>query len=140
MRDEYKRLGTVSLQAGLDLHRCRVTAIVSDRHASVDFIAYCENWMPGIRRKPGFACCLITTRRTFQKRRKRTLVFTRNVSRSSSRRSTAQWLNIVKTMFSKMAQTIPRGIRVACKQELIDRIHLYFEKDNADPEILSVEV
>jgi len=49
-------------------------------------------------------------------------------------------LNIVKTMFSKMAQTMLRGIRVACMQELIDRIHLYFEEVNADPEILSVEV
>jgi hypothetical protein len=42
-------------------------------------------------------------------------------------------------MFSKMAQTMLRGIR-ACMQELIDRIHLYFEEVNADPEILSVEV
>jgi len=40
LRDyEYKRLGTVSLLAGLDLHTGRVTEIVSDRHASVDFIA-----------------------------------------------------------------------------------------------------
>ena len=36
---EYKRLGTVSLLAGLDLHTGRVTELVSDRHASVDFIA-----------------------------------------------------------------------------------------------------
>ncbi|MBK5292060.1 MAG: transposase, partial [Acidobacteriia bacterium] len=36
---EYKRLGTVSLLAGLDLHTGRVTEIVSDHHASVDFIA-----------------------------------------------------------------------------------------------------
>jgi hypothetical protein len=40
LRDyEYKRLGTVSLLAGLDLHTGRVTEIVSDHHASVDFIA-----------------------------------------------------------------------------------------------------
>jgi len=40
LRDgEYKRLGTVSLLAGLDLHTGRVTEIVSDRHASADFIA-----------------------------------------------------------------------------------------------------
>ena len=40
LRDyEYERLGTVSLLAGLDLHTGRVTEIVSDRHASVDFIA-----------------------------------------------------------------------------------------------------
>ena len=40
LRDyEYKRLGTVSLLPGLDLHIGRVTEIVSDHHASVDFIA-----------------------------------------------------------------------------------------------------
>ena len=45
------------------------------------------------------------------------------------------WLNIVETMFSKMARSMLRGIRVASKQELIDRIHLYFKQINADPVI-----
>ena len=47
----------------------------------------------------------------------------------------SSWLNIVETMFSKMARTMLRGIRVASKQELIDRIHLYFAEVNADPVI-----
>ena len=39
LRDfEYKRMGTVSLLAGLDPHTGRVTEIVRDRHASADFI------------------------------------------------------------------------------------------------------
>jgi len=39
LRDyEYKRLGTVSLLAGLDLHTGKVTEIVSDTHKSRDFI------------------------------------------------------------------------------------------------------
>ncbi len=38
-------------------------------------------------------------------------------------------------MFSKMAGSMLRGIRVASKQELIDRIHLYFAEINADPVI-----
>jgi hypothetical protein len=41
----------------------------------------------------------------------------------------------VETMFSKMARSMLRGIRVASKQELIDRIHLYFQHINADPVI-----
>ena len=45
------------------------------------------------------------------------------------------WLNIVETMFSEMARSMLRGVRVASKQELIDRIHLYFEQINADPVI-----
>ena len=37
----------------------------------------------------------------------------------------------METMSSKMARTMLRGIRVASKQELIDRIHLYFAEVNA---------
>jgi transposase len=40
--DEYVRLGTVSLLAGLDLHTGRVTETVSDTHNSGDFIAFLQ--------------------------------------------------------------------------------------------------
>jgi hypothetical protein len=43
-------------------------------------------------------------------------------------------------MFSKMARSMPRGIRVASKQELIDRIHIYFQHMNADPVIFRWEL
>ncbi len=32
-----------------------------------------------------------------------------------------------------MTRSLPRGIRVAREQELIDRIHQYFQEVNADP-------
>ena len=38
-------------------------------------------------------------------------------------------------MFSKMTRSMLREIRVATKQELIDRIHLYFAALNAAPTI-----
>ncbi len=38
------------------------------------------------------------------------------------------WLNLIENQFSKMARSMLRGIRVASKQELIDRIHRYFER------------
>ena len=41
LRDyEYKRLGTVSLWAGLDLHTGTIIETVSDSHKSADFIAF----------------------------------------------------------------------------------------------------
>ena len=43
---EYKRLGTVSLLAGLDLRTGRVTEIVRDTHASADFVAPLSNRQP----------------------------------------------------------------------------------------------
>jgi hypothetical protein len=36
-------------------------------------------------------------------------------------------------MFSKMARSMLREIRVQSKQELIQRIHLYFQEVNAAP-------
>ena len=45
------------------------------------------------------------------------------------------WLNIIETLFSKMTRSMLRAIRVTSKQELIDRIHLYFAELNADPVI-----
>ena len=43
------------------------------------------------------------------------------------------WLNLIETQFSKMTRSMLRGIRVASKQELIDRIHQYYREVNADP-------
>ena len=43
------------------------------------------------------------------------------------------WLNLVENMFSKMARSMLREIRVQSKQELIERIHLYFQEVNAAP-------
>ena len=43
------------------------------------------------------------------------------------------WLNLIECFFSKMTKQMLRGIRVASKQELEDRIYLYFEEVNADP-------
>ena len=43
------------------------------------------------------------------------------------------WLNLVENMFSKMARSMLREIRVQSKHELIQRIHLYFQEVNAAP-------
>ena len=39
----------------------------------------------------------------------------------------------MENLFSKMTRTMLREIRVKTKQELIDRIHLYFREINAAP-------
>jgi hypothetical protein len=40
-----------------------------------------------------------------------------------------------EALHAGILQDLLRGIRVATKQELVDRIHLYFEQINADPVI-----
>jgi transposase len=136
LRDyEYKRLGTVSLLAGLDLHTGRVTEIVSDHHASVDFIALLGKldaaYPPQIRIRlllDNHSAHISKETQSWLNLHPQRFEFVFTPKHGS-------WLNIVETMFSKMARSMLRGIRVASKQELIDRIHLYFAEINADPVI-----
>ena len=136
LRDyEYTRLGTVSLLAGLDLHTGRVTEIVSDRHASADFIALLgkldESYPPQTRIRlllDNHSAHISKETQGWLSLHPQRFEFVFTPKHGS-------WLNIVETMFSKMARSMLRGIRVASKQELIDRIHLYFEQINADPVI-----
>jgi transposase len=136
LRDyEYKRLGTVSLLAGLDLHTGRVTEIVSDRHASADFILWLgkldETYPPQTRIRlllDNHSAHISKETQVWLKLHPQRFEFVFTPKHGS-------WLNIVETMFSKMARSMLRSIRVASKQELIDRIHLYFAEINTDPVI-----
>jgi transposase len=136
LRDyEYKRLGTVSLLAGLDLHTGRVTEIVSDRHASADFIALLEKLDAAYPAQTRIRLLLDNHSAHISKETRAYLNLHPQRFEFVFTPKHGSWLNIVETMFSKMARTMLRGNRVASKQELIDRIHLYFAEVNADPVI-----
>jgi transposase len=136
LRDyEYKRLGTVSLLAGLDLHTGRVTEIVTDRHASADFIALLSKLDEDYPAQTRIRLLLDNHSAHISKQTKAWLSLHPHRFEFIFTPKHGSWLNIVETMFSKMARSMLRGIRVASKQELIDRIHLYFEQINADPVI-----
>lgn len=136
LRDyEYKRLGTVSLLAGLDLHTGRVTEIVNDRHASADFIALLGKLDAEYPAQARIRLLLDNHSAHISKETQGYLDLRLQRFEFVFTPKHGSWLNIVETMFSKMARTMLRGIRVASKQELIDRIHLYFAEVNADPVI-----
>lgn len=130
---EYERLGTVSLLAGLDLHSGTVTEIVSDSHKSSDFVellgkldaAYPASQILRLILDNHSAHVSKETQRYLATRPQRfQFVF---VPKHGS------WLNLVETLFSKMTRAMLREIRVTTKQELVDRIHLYFQELNAAP-------
>lgn len=136
LRDyEYKRLGTVSLLAGLDLHTGRVTEIVSDRHASADFIALLEKLDTAYPAQARIRLLLDNHSAHISKQTQAYLSLHPQRFEFVFTPKHGSWLNIIETMFSKMARTMLRGIRVASKQELVDRIHQYFAEVNADPVI-----
>jgi len=132
---EYKRLGTVSLLAGLDLHTGRVTAIVRDHHASADFIALLGELDQGYPPQTRIRLLLDNHSAHISKETQAWLSLHPQRFEFVFTPKHGSWLNIVETMFSKMARSMLRGIRVTRKQELIDRIHLYFAQINADPVI-----
>ena len=136
LRDnEYVRLGTVSLLAGLDLHTGRVTELVRESHASSDFIALLSKIDAEYPAHLKIRLLLDNHSAHISKETKAYLSLHPQRFEFVFTPKHGSWLNIVETMFSKMARTMLRGIRVASKQELIDRIHLYFAEVNADPVI-----
>ncbi len=133
LRDyEYERLGTVSLLAGLDLHSGRITETVSDTHTSADFIAFLkklDSVYPEQRIRlvlDNHSAHISKETRSYLDTVPQRFVFVFTPTHGS-------WLNLIENQFSKMTRTMLRGIRVASKQELIDRIHQYFEEINTDP-------
>jgi transposase len=136
LRDnEYVRLGTVSLLAGLDLHTGRVTEIVRDRHASADFIILLGKLDEAYPPQSRIRLLLDNHSAHISKETKAWLNLHPQRFEFVFTPRHGSWLNIVESLFSKMARSMLRGIRVASKQELIDRIHLYFQQINADPVI-----
>ena len=130
---EYERLGTVSLLAGLDLHTGQVTEIVRDTHKSSDFIAFLQKL--DTRYPAGTPIRLLLDNHSAHISRE-TQAHLQTVPGRFQFAFTpthGSWLNLVETLFSKMARSMLRGIRVATKVELIQRIHQYFEEVNADP-------
>src|SRR5271169_5312720 len=134
LRDgEYVRLGAVSLLAGLDLHSGRVTETVSDTHNSGDFIAFLQKLDSAYPEHHQIRLVLDNHSAHISKE-------TRDYLQTMPQRFVfvftpkhGSWLNLIENQFSKMTRTMLRGIRVASKQELIDRIHQYFEEINAAP-------
>ena len=55
----------------------------------------------------------------------------------SVRTAVNHWLNLVEGFFSKMARSMLRGIRVASKDELKERILTYLDDLNRDPVVHS---
>ena len=134
LRDyEYKRLGTVSLLAGLDLHSGRIIEIVSDTHKSADFIMFLKKLEDGYP-APQRIRLILDNHSTHISKETRSYLDTVPQRFDFVFTPThGSWLNLIENQFSKMTRTMLRGIRVASKQELIERIHQYYEEINAAP-------
>jgi transposase len=134
LRDyEYKRLGTVSLLAGLDLHTGAVTEIVSDTHKSKDFIEFLKKLDTAYPPEATLRLILDNHSAHISKETQGYLATRPQRFQFVFVPKHGSWLNLVENLFSKMTRSMLREIRVDTKGELIDRIHLYFREVNAAP-------
>jgi DDE superfamily endonuclease/Homeodomain-like domain len=130
---EYKRLGTCSILAALDLHEGHVTARVERRHRSREFIALLrdlDQYYPAgctIRMVlDNHSAHISKETQTFLASRPNRFQYVLTPKHGS-------WLNIVETLFGKMARTFLRHIRVQSWEELRDRILQGIAEINAAP-------
>ncbi len=132
---EYKRLGTVSLLAGVDLHSGTVTEIVNNTHKSSDFIEFLTKLDGAYPVTQTLRLILDNHSAHISKETQRYLATRPLRFQFVFVPKHGSWLNLVENLFSKMTRTMLREIRVSTKQELVDRIHLYFQELNAAPTV-----
>ena len=130
---EYKRLGTLSLLAAIDLLTGEAIPLVSDTHKSSDFVIFLK--MLDEKYPKGDKIRLILDNHSAHTSRE-TQEYLNGIPNRFEFVFTpthGSWLNMVEGFFSKMTRQMLAGIRVSTKEELADRIYKYFEETNSIP-------
>ncbi len=133
---EYVRHGTSSLLAGVDLTTGHVHHLMRDRHRSREFIEFLQ--LLDRSYPPGTKLRLILDNHSahLSKETNDYLATVPNRFDFVFTPVHGSWLNLIETLFSKMARSVLRHIRVASKDDLWRRIDAYCEDLNAAPLIL----
>jgi transposase len=130
---EYKRHGTVSLLAGIDLYDGHVLGLVRDRHRSrefIEFLAMADSYYPS-----DWKLRIILDNHSSHVS-KETMAWLKDKPNRFEFIYTPKhgsWLNLVEIFFSKMTRAFLRSLRVSSKAELKQRIEKYLDEVNAAP-------
>jgi len=130
---EYKRLGTCSILAALDLHDGHITARVERRHRSREFIALLQDLDQHYPNQCTIRLILDNHSAHLSKETRVFLQTKPNRFKYVLTPKHGSWLNIVETLFGKMARTFLRHIRVQSWEDLRDRILKGVAEINSDP-------
>jgi transposase len=133
---EYKRHGTVTLMAGIDLLTGRVHALVKDRHRSrefIEFLGLLDAAYPVataikiiLDNHSAHISCETKAWLAARPEGRFQLIFTPKHG---------SWLNLIEGFFAKAARSVLRHIRVTSKHELKQRIIEFIDDLNRDPVI-----
>ena len=130
---EYERLGTCSILAALDLQDGHITARVEDRHRSVEFTSLLSDL--DARYPPECTIRIILDNHSAHLSKETQAFLSKHPNRFQYVLTPkhGSWLNIVETLFGKMARTFLRHIRVQSLDELKTRILKGVAEINAAP-------
>jgi transposase len=133
---EYKRHGTLSLLAGIDLLTGKVHALVKERHRSREFIEFLKLLDAAYPARTAIKL-ILDNHSAHISRETQAWLATKPVSRFEFTFTPkhGSWLNLIEGFFSKFARSVLRHIRVASKQELKERIMGGIEEVNRYPVI-----
>lgn len=131
---EYRRDGTVSVLAGIDLLSGEVIGLVRDRHTSSDFIEFLKE--VDQRYPQDLKINLILDNHTVHKSTE-TMRYLATLRENRFNfiwtPKHGSWLNLVESFFSKMARQALRNLRVKSKADLVKRIEDWFDEVNREP-------
>jgi len=131
---EYKRLGTLSLLAGIDLQTGEAIPLIKETHNSEDYIEFLK--LLDAKYPDGDKIRLVLDNlrvHTSEKVKEYIATLPEGRFEFVFTPKHASWLNLVEGFFSKMTKQMLKGIRVKSKEELEERIYRYFDEINEDP-------
>src|ERR1700719_4190041 len=133
---EYKRHGTLSLLAGIDLLTGKVHALVKDRHRSREFIEFLKLLDTAYPADTAIKV-ILDNHSAHISRETQAWLATQPAGRFEFTFTPkhGSWLNLIEGFFSKFARSVLRHIRVASKHELKERIIAGIDDVNRHPVI-----
>jgi len=130
---EYKRLGTVSLLAAIDLHTGKIIPIIRDRHRSKEFIEFLKELDKNYPKEWKIRVVLDNHSSHISKETRAFLKTIPDRFEFVFTPKHGSWLNMIEMFFSKITRSFLRHIRVDSKEELIKRIYKGIEEMNQEP-------
>ena len=130
---EYKRLGTLSLLAGIDLQTGEAIPLISETHGSKDYISFLELLNSKYPKGDKIRIVLDNLKVHTSEETRKYLATVPGRFDFVFTPKHGSWLNMIEGFFGKMTKQMLRGIRVKSKVELMNRIYLYFQEVNAEP-------
>ena len=130
---EYKRLGTLSLLAAIDLQTGEAIPLVRDKHSSKEYIEFMKLLDSKYPEGEKIRIVLDNLKVHTSEATRKYLATVPGRFEFVFTPKHGSWLNMVEGFFSKMTRQMLRGIRVKSKDELTDRIYKYFAEINEEP-------